>query len=71
LYARVSAICLPLINIIGICFIATIASAIADYIFTDENRIGDGISLAELVNAPLAALLFWRCRKTVWPKQQS
>jgi len=65
LYARVSAICLLLINIIGICFIATIASAITDYIFTEKNRIGDGISLAVFVNAPLAALLFWHCRQTV------
>ena len=64
LRARVSAIYLLVINLIGIGLGATVASAISDYIFADENRIGDGISLVALISAPLAALLFWRCQKT-------
>jgi len=51
------------INIIGIGLGATVASAISDYIFADEKRIGFGISLVALVSAPLAALLFWRCQR--------
>jgi len=71
LRVRVSAIYLLVINIIGIGLGATVASAISDYIFADENRIGDGISLVALVSAPLAALLFWRCQKTFKALQQA
>jgi len=63
LRARVSAIYLLVINIIGIGLGATVASAISDYIFEDEKRIGDGISLVALVSTPLAAFLFWRCQR--------
>ena len=70
LRARVSAIYLLVINIIGIGLGATVASAISDYIFVDENRIGDGISLVALFSAPAAALLFWRCQKTFKALQQ-
>jgi hypothetical protein len=64
LRARVSAIYLLVINIVGIGLGATVASAISDYVFADEARIGDGVSVVALVSAPLAALLFWRCRAT-------
>jgi MFS family permease len=64
LRARVSAIYLLVINIIGIGLGATVASAISDYVFADDTRIGDGVSLVALVSAPLAAWLFWQCRKT-------
>jgi hypothetical protein len=60
----VSAIYLLVINIVGIGLGATVASAISDYVFADEARIGDGVSVVALVSAPLAALLFWRCRAT-------
>lgn len=63
LRARVSAIYLLVINIIGIGLGATVASAISDYVFADENRIGDGISIVALLSAPLAAVLFWRCQR--------
>lgn len=71
LRARVSAIYLLVINIIGIGLGATVASAISDYIFADENRIGDGISLVALISAPVAGLLFWRCQKTFKALQQA
>jgi MFS family permease len=71
LRARVSAIYLLVINIIGIGLGATVASAISDYIFADEKRIGDGISIVALVSAPLASLLFWRCQTTFRALQQS
>lgn len=64
LRARVSAIYLLVINIIGIGLGATVASAISDYVLADENRIGDGISLVALLSAPVAGVLFWRCQKT-------
>lgn len=64
LRARVSAIYLLVINIVGIGLGATVASAISDYILADETRIGDGISLVALASCPLAALLFWRSIKT-------
>ena len=63
LRARVSAIYLLVINIIGIGLGATVASAISDYVFADDTRIGDGVSIVALVSAPLAALLFWQSRK--------
>jgi len=71
LRARVSAIYLLVINIIGIGLGATVASAISDYIFADEKRIGDGISIVALFSAPLASLLFWRCQKTFRALQKS
>ncbi len=71
LRARVSAIYLLIINIIGIGLGATVASAISDYVFADENRIGDGISIVALLSAPVAALLFWRSRETFKALQYS
>ena len=71
LRARVSAIYLLVINIIGIGLGATVASAISDYVFADENRIGDGISIVALLSAPVAALLFWRSRETFKALQYS
>lgn len=64
LRARVSAIYLLIINIIGIGLGATVASAISDYVLADETRIGDGISLVALIAAPGAAVLFWLSRHT-------
>lgn len=69
--ARVSAIYLLVINIIGIGLGATAASAISDYLIGDDKRIGDGVSLVALVSAPLAGLLFWRCKKAFQAMQQS
>jgi len=71
LRARVSAIYLLIINIIGIGLGATVASAISDYVFADENRIGDGISIVALLSAAVAALLFWRSRETFKALQYS
>ena len=68
--ARVSAIYLLVINIVGIGLGATVASAISDHIFADETRIGDGVSLVALVSVPVAGLLFWRCQKTFRALQQ-
>ena len=60
LRARVSAIYLLVINLLGIGLGATAASAISDFVFQDENRIGDGVTLVALLAAPLAVLLLWR-----------
>lgn len=70
LRARVSAIYLLVINIVGIGLGATVASAISDHILADETRIGDGVSLVALVSVPVAGLLFWRCQKTFRALQQ-
>lgn len=69
--ARVSAIYLLVINIIGIGLGATAASSISDYLIGDDKRIGDGVSLVALISAPLAGLLFWRCKKAFQAMQQS
>ena len=71
LRARVSAIYLLVINIVGIGLGATVASAISDHIFADESRIGDGVSWVAFVSAPVAGLLFWRCQKTFRALQQA
>lgn len=70
LRARVSAIYLLVINIVGIGLGATVASAISDHIFADETRIGDGVSLVALVSVPVAGLLFRRSQKTFRALQQ-
>jgi len=64
LRARVSAIYLLIINIIGIGLGATAASVVSDFVFADDARIGDGVSLVALLSAPLAAVLFHRARKS-------
>jgi MFS family permease len=55
--ARASALYLLVINLTGIGFGATAASAVSDFVFRDENRIGDGVSVVAALAAPLAALL--------------
>ena len=54
--ARASALYLLVINLTGIGFGATAASAVSDYLLRDERRIGDGVSLVAALAAPLAAL---------------
>jgi MFS family permease len=58
--ARASALYLLVINLTGIGFGATAASAISDFVLRDERRVGDGVAFVALVAAPLAAaLLAW------------
>lgn len=70
LRARVSAIYLLVVNIVGIGLGATVASVISDHILADESRIGDGVSWVALLSLPVAGLLFWRCQKTFRALQQ-
>jgi len=57
--ARASALYLLVINLTGIGFGATAASAVSDYLLRDDQRIGDGVSVVAAIAAPLAALLLW------------
>jgi MFS family permease len=57
--ARASALYLLVINLTGIGFGATAASAVSDYVLRDDQRIGDGVSVVAAIAAPLAALLLW------------
>jgi hypothetical protein len=60
LRARVSAIYLLVINLTGIGFGSTAAALLTDYVFRDERRVGDSVSLLAAVTAPLAALVLAR-----------
>lgn len=58
--ARVSALYLLAINLTGIGFGSTAAALLTDYVFRDEMRVGDSISIVSAIAAPLAAaLLAW------------
>ncbi len=59
LRARASALYLLVINLTGIGFGATAASAVSDYLLQDDRRIGDGVSVVAAIAAPLAAALLW------------
>jgi MFS family permease len=59
LRARASALYLLVINLTGIGFGATAASAVSDYLLHDDQRIGDGVSVVAALAAPLAALLLF------------
>jgi hypothetical protein len=47
------------INLTGIGFGATAASAVSDYLLRDDQRIGDGVSVVAAIAAPVAAALLW------------
>lgn len=54
--ARTSALYLLVINLTGIGFGSTAAALATDYVFRDEQRVGDSVSLVAAVCAPLAAI---------------
>lgn len=56
--ARTSAMYLLVLNLTGIGFGATAAALVSDYVFHDDQRIGDGVALVAAIAAPLAALAF-------------
>lgn len=55
--ARVSALYLLAINLTGIGFGSTAAALLTDYVFRDEMRVGDSISVVAAIAAPVAAAL--------------
>jgi MFS family permease len=59
LRARASALYLLVINLTGIGFGATAASAVSDYLLHDDRRIGDGVSVVAAIAAPVAGLLLF------------
>ncbi|MEZ5500390.1 MAG: MFS transporter [Steroidobacteraceae bacterium] len=56
--ARLSAIYLLVLNITGIGLGSTAAAVLTDYLFVDETRVGDSVTLIACCAAPLAALAF-------------
>ena len=62
LRGRASAIYLVLINLVGMVLAPLVIAAITDYVFADESRLGDSMSVfAGCTTLMAAALFFWGC----------
>lgn len=60
--ARTSAMYLLVLNLTGIGLGATAAALVSDFVFQDDQRIGEGVALVAAIAAPLAAVSFWLAR---------
>jgi MFS family permease len=56
---RVSALFLLVMNMMGLCLGPPLVSAFTQFLFQDDARVGDAITLMFALVAPLAIALFW------------